>query len=65
MIAGPWCVYGLSAQGGDYDSTNPHAVPKAEAGTLRDQDIPSKRIKLVDGTAESHDLTEPLEWLIR
>lgn len=60
-----WRVYGVSAQGGEYDSNQEGAAPRAEAEKLREQDIPSMRIRLVDGTSESHDLTEPLEWLIR
>ena len=59
-----WRVYGVSAQGGEYDSNLEGVTPNPEAENLRDQDIPSKRIRLVDGSSESHDLTEPLEWLI-
>jgi hypothetical protein len=59
-----WRVYGVSAQGGDYDSTNEGAVPNAQAAALREKDVPSERIRLVYGDNESHDLTEPLEWLM-
>lgn len=59
-----WRVYGLSAQGGEYDSTKEGAQPSAEAETLRSLDLPSKRIRLVAGTSETHDITEPLAWLM-
>lgn len=59
-----WRVYGVSAQGGDYDSTQEGGIPSAQAALLREKDIPSERIRLVHGDAESHDLTEPLEWLM-
>lgn len=57
-------TYGLSAQGGDYDSTEPGAVPKAEAEAARNLERPSLRIKLVNDTVDTHDLTEPLSWLM-
>jgi hypothetical protein len=59
-----WRVYGVSAQGGEYDQNKPDARPREEAARLRDLDLPSKRIKLVFGNTESHDLTAPLEWLM-
>lgn len=59
-----WRVYGLSAQGGAYDSTDRDALPMAEAEALRSLDQPSARIRLVSGDAESRDLTEPLAWLM-
>lgn len=59
-----WRVYGLSAQGGEYDSTREDAQPSAEAEALRNLDQPSKRIRLVAGTSETHDITEPLAWLM-
>ncbi len=60
-----WRAYGVSAQGGEYDSSKEGAQPNAEAERLRDEDIPSHRIRLVNGDAESHDLTAPLEWLMQ
>ncbi len=50
-----WRVYGVSAQGGDFAT---------EADVLLANDVPSTRIRLVDGESESHDLTEPLAWLM-
>lgn len=70
-------IYGVSAQGGDYDSNDANAEP-AEPGSpkkkkkqkgldadrLREVDIPAHRIRLVFGEHESCDLTEPLQWLM-
>lgn len=60
-----WQIYGISAQGGDYDSVAPGKKAKPEAEQLRKLDQPSTRISLVSGTGESHDLTEPLAWLMQ
>lgn len=60
-------VYGVSAQGGDYDENDRNkASPKKgkDAERLRDIDIPAERIRLVCGTDETHDLTGPLLWLM-
>ena len=57
-------VYGLSAQGGEYDLNKDDAPPKAEAEALRSLDQPSDRIRLLLGNNETHDLTEPLAWLM-
>lgn len=57
-------TYGLSAQGGDYDSAVPHAEPKPEAQELRDHDSPSDRIWLVEAESKTNDLTRPLSWLV-
>lgn len=57
-------VCGVSAQGGDYDSVVPGAPSRAGAETLRRLDQPSKRIRLISVRGESHDLTEPLAWLM-
>jgi|LNFM01.1.fsa_nt_gb hypothetical protein len=59
-----WRVYGLSAQGGDYDSIDAAAPTKPDAARLRDLDQPSKRIRLLNGAHETQDLTEPLAWLM-
>lgn len=56
-------VYGISAQGGEYDSADVESLPKDEAEELRNLDEPSARIKLIGPRATSHDLTEPLAWL--
>jgi hypothetical protein len=48
-------IYGLSAQGGDY----------SQRDALMDK-TPSDRIEVVGiGINNSHDLTEPLQWLMR
>lgn len=56
-------IYGVSAQGGPYDpaGTSPHTK---EALDLLAMDKPSARIQLVLDGAISHDLTEPLAWLM-
>ena len=58
-------IYGLSAQGGDYDPTDPAAARRPEAEALRRLNQPSTRIRLVGNGWESHDLTEPLAWLMQ
>lgn len=59
-----WRIYGLSAQGGTYDKLEDNAERVPEAEELRKLDRPSKRIQLVGPVAETHDLTEPLAWLM-
>ncbi|MBM9514278.1 hypothetical protein [Desulfogranum marinum] len=51
-------IYGVSAQGGDFES-------EKELQHLKDEDIPSKRILVVDGTDSNHDLTLPIQWLMK
>lgn len=71
-------VYGVSAQGGEYDPNQDNAervegdaaarrkrpVKSGDADRLREVDIPANRIRVVDGDKESNDLTEPLQWLM-
>lgn len=57
-------IYGLSAQGGDYDGVEPGSPRKEEAAVLRRLDKPSERICLVSEQLETHDLTEPVAWLM-
>ena len=62
-----WQVYGISAQGGEYDPTpptqsTPAVSPAAEA--LRQMDCASERIRVVHEGGETHDLTSPLAWLM-
>lgn len=59
-----WRVYGLSAQGGKYDSTAEVAERSDEAEMLRNLDLPSERIRLLYGGVGTRDLTEPLAWLM-
>lgn len=54
-------VYGISAQGGEYDDKN-SSLP--EAKRLREVSLPSERIQVVYANNTSHDLTEPLQWLL-
>ncbi|MGH8667449.1 MAG: hypothetical protein ACREUX_24605 [Burkholderiales bacterium] len=57
-------VYGVSAQGGDYDEVKAGAQPTKSAEDLRELDQPSTRIDLTDGVSRSNDLTIPLAWLL-
>ncbi|MCF8204748.1 MAG: hypothetical protein K9J82_06735 [Methylotenera sp.] len=54
-------IYGVSAQGGDYDDDN---TKLADAERLRDIDVPSERVSVVYAGGKSNDLTEPLQWLL-
>ena len=56
-------IYGLSAQGGDYDDGS-GAVARPSAERLRNLETASERIRLVDGESVGHDLTEPIAWLV-
>ncbi|MFK0278375.1 hypothetical protein ACIQUG_32205 [Ensifer sp. NPDC090286] len=58
-------IYGVSAQGGEYDSFDANAVKVRAAEDLRNLDQPSTRIKLVGPIPQTHDLTEPLTWLMQ
>lgn len=62
-----WRVYGVSAQGGDYEQDSQEATNslRAEIEALRAMDQPSARIRLVTEREESHDLTESIAWLMR
>ncbi len=55
-------IFGVSAQGADYDDAG--GVPGADAERMREIEVPSRRIKVVNGASTSHDLTEPLYWLL-
>lgn len=62
-----WRVYGISAQGADYEKENEKLTDSqlTKLQELRALDEPSKRIRVVSAGSETSDLTEPLEWLIR
>ncbi|TSJ83290.1 TRAFAC clade GTPase domain-containing protein [Chitinimonas sp. BJB300] len=55
-------VFGVSAQGADYDREG--GEPNADAERMREIEVPSHRIRVVAKDAESHDLTEPVYWLL-
>lgn len=59
-----WRTYGVSAQGGEYDRAEESAEKVAEAAELRSLYLPSTRIQLVGPNGDTHDLTEPLSWLM-
>lgn len=55
-------VFGVSAQGADYDDED--GAPIADAERMRAIDVPSHRIRVAVGDATTHDLTEPVYWLM-
>lgn len=55
-------IYGVSAQGGDYDNLGQETSP--EAKRLQEMKDPSERVQVVFGGSSSHDLTEPIVWLL-
>tara|TARA_R110001599_G_scaffold163952_1_gene353323 strand:+ start:6740 stop:7603 length:864 start_codon:yes stop_codon:yes gene_type:complete len=57
-------IFGLSAQGGDYDPADDTDTGSTEAEKLRELDAPTSRIKLNGPESETHDLTIPLAWII-
>lgn len=61
-----WRVYGVSAQGGDYEKENEALSPSqlAKLQELKAMDEPSMRIRVVSESSESPDLTEPIAWLM-
>lgn len=61
-----WRIYGVSAQGADYEKDNVTLSPSqlAKLQELRAMDEPSMRIRVVSEGSESHDLTEPIAWLM-
>ena len=56
-------VYGVSAQGGEYDAIDAEPQPTTEAAELRKLNQPAARIRVVEEAGQTHDLTEPLVWL--
>jgi hypothetical protein len=61
-----WKAYGISAQGGDYlrDKKKYSPAQLQAIEKLKDMNDPVERIRVVFDSANSHDLTEPLAWLI-
>jgi hypothetical protein len=64
-LAGRWRVYGVSAQGGDYEPAESSKIPwsREDVERARSLDQPSDRIKLTGDASFSRDLTEPIAWL--
>lgn len=58
-----WRVWGISAQGGVYEDQDKEEHLDATR-ELREIARPSDRIKVVDGTSVSSDITLPFAWLI-
>jgi hypothetical protein len=59
-------VYGVSAQGGDYEKENePLSGSQGQRlQELKALDDASMRIRVVSGSLDSHDITEPISWLM-
>jgi hypothetical protein len=59
-------VYGVSAQGADYEKENEKLsdTQLAKLQQLRALDEPSMRIRVLSQGSESRDLTEPIAWLM-
>jgi len=50
-------IYGVSALGGDLES-------EEDAKRVKAEDVPSRRIKVVEDGKTHHDLTVPMKWLM-
>jgi hypothetical protein len=61
-----WKVYGVSAQGGDYEKEGEPLLGAklAKLNGLKALEEPSMRIRVVSGNSVSSDLTEPIAWLL-
>lgn len=62
-----WTVYGVSAQGGDYDLSDAAESVNAEAEKIRALPTASERISVFresEAADGSHDITEPVAWLM-
>ncbi|MGA2987747.1 MAG: hypothetical protein ABSG32_28495 [Terriglobia bacterium] len=61
-----WRVYGVSAQGGEYERENEEISTsvRSDLDKLKGLDKPSTRIKVISAGEESHDLTAPIAWLL-
>jgi hypothetical protein len=64
-LASRWRVYGISAQGGDYEPLEGSRASwsREDVERVRALDKPSDRIKITSDIVESRDLTEPIAWL--
>ncbi len=51
-------IFGISALGGDLKS-------ETDIEQLKAEDVPSERIKVIDGSSVHHDLTIPIQWLMK
>ena len=61
-----WKVYGVSAQGGDYEKENEELTSSQRKAfdELMALDNPSQRTRVVFESTVSNDLTEPIAWLM-
>jgi Double-GTPase 1 len=65
-LADRWRVFGVSAQGGDYEPSKDSKKPwkREDVERARAYDKPSERITLTTDDGQSRDLTEPIVWLM-
>ncbi|MGI3898926.1 MAG: TRAFAC clade GTPase domain-containing protein [Janthinobacterium lividum] len=60
-----WRIYGVSAQGGEFDPDEKGKPRAANIDRLRELPTLAARIKTVGPEGESNDLTEPLSWILQ
>lgn len=58
-------VYGMSAQGCDYESAKPTAQESKAAADARDIFEPIDRVKVTSSDGVTRDLTNPIVWLMQ
>ncbi|WP_288584677.1 hypothetical protein [uncultured Methylobacterium sp.] len=59
-----WRVYGVSAQGGEFDPADSSKPRAPNVERLRELPTLAERIKVVGPDGQSNDLTEPLAWVL-
>ncbi|SDM48100.1 hypothetical protein SAMN05216360_102216 [Methylobacterium phyllostachyos] len=59
-----WRVYGVSAQGGEFDPADDRKPRAPNVDRLRELSTLAERIKVVGSDGQSNDLTEPLAWVL-
>lgn len=61
-----WKIYGISAQGSDYEKEKEtlNAAQQTKLTAIRSLNDLAERITVIGDGIESHDLTEPLSWLM-
>lgn len=59
-----WRVYGVSAQGGEFDPADERKPRAPNVDRLRELSTLAERIKVVGFDGQSNDLTEPLAWVL-
>lgn len=59
-----WRVYGVSAQGGEFDPVEEDKPRARNIDRLRELPTLAERVKVVGPNGQSNDLTEPLAWIL-